>query len=429
MVVFLKKKNMNPRAIGLGVLVLCLWGDEQGTSVLLQQSLGFQPISQRPLRQHHRQSQHGYTFPESRLASFAQVGEDFENANNEKNSANKRRVGPCHSHLTALCVVPPDEAWDTLQRARHFAGDQSYYEWPPAIRLFHPFCESSKVADVALECARIVEEQSIKPFKITLNRWTVMPYPETLVSATNHKNNFGDKQEESVVKPEDDDSYHPVDPQDKEVQALIKEEVRKGKIRKRLRDLKQRRKQETKEFMKRKAFLELANNTQQLLAIEMEILKNTHLDEQEGDDPEEEEAKKTAVPEPRDIFDGRAMIALEPDERSVRKLQQLRRLFQKELLSESDPSWGFARPSEKKEAHEKMLGGVWYDDNPSASGSFRPMIPIGAFTTFEAAISTAKKLKGLWGRSRSRDSTVPTFVTSDMLLTNLLARFSILQIR
>ena len=46
---------------------------------------------------------------------------------------------------TALCIVPPDEAWDTIQRARHLARDRTYHKWPPALRLFHPFCPRAQI--------------------------------------------------------------------------------------------------------------------------------------------------------------------------------------------------------------------------------------------------------------------------------------------
>lgn len=29
---------------------------------------------------------------------------------------------------TAVCIVPPDEAWDSIQRARHLARDTSFYK-------------------------------------------------------------------------------------------------------------------------------------------------------------------------------------------------------------------------------------------------------------------------------------------------------------
>ena len=29
---------------------------------------------------------------------------------------------------TAVCIVPPDDAWDTIQRARHLARDTSFYK-------------------------------------------------------------------------------------------------------------------------------------------------------------------------------------------------------------------------------------------------------------------------------------------------------------
>ena len=50
---------------------------------------------------------------------------------------------------TALCIVPPHHAWDVIQRARHMARDASFYRWPPAIRLFHPFVPHKDVPNAA----------------------------------------------------------------------------------------------------------------------------------------------------------------------------------------------------------------------------------------------------------------------------------------
>lgn len=76
--------------------------------------------------------------------------------------------------LRALCIIPPTKKWDRLQRARHYAGDPAFQEWPPAVRLFHPF------TGTALDLAQVVEELDIQPFQITFDTWVVVPNVEAL---------------------------------------------------------------------------------------------------------------------------------------------------------------------------------------------------------------------------------------------------------
>ena len=61
---------------------------------------------------------------------------------------------------TALCIVPPDDAWDTIQRARHLARDTSFYKWPPAIRLFHPFAPKNEIPGLVGMLADWIDDQN-----------------------------------------------------------------------------------------------------------------------------------------------------------------------------------------------------------------------------------------------------------------------------
>ena len=59
---------------------------------------------------------------------------------------------------TALCIVPPYEAWDGIQRARHLARDSSFfYRWPPALRLFHPFANVCDLPTLAGKLAHWID--------------------------------------------------------------------------------------------------------------------------------------------------------------------------------------------------------------------------------------------------------------------------------
>lgn len=44
----------------------------------------------------------------------------------KKRQPRKSRTSSTFS--TAMCIVPPDEAWDSIQRARHLARDTSFYK-------------------------------------------------------------------------------------------------------------------------------------------------------------------------------------------------------------------------------------------------------------------------------------------------------------
>ena len=58
---------------------------------------------------------------------------------------------------TAVCIIPPDDAWDTIQRARHLAQDTTFFRWPPAIRLFHPFAPRGEVPGLVGKMAEWIE--------------------------------------------------------------------------------------------------------------------------------------------------------------------------------------------------------------------------------------------------------------------------------
>ena len=63
---------------------------------------------------------------------------------------------------TAVCIIPPDDAWDSIQRARHLARDTTFYKWPPAIRLFHPFAPQKSIPSLVGKLAEWIEEEGTK---------------------------------------------------------------------------------------------------------------------------------------------------------------------------------------------------------------------------------------------------------------------------
>jgi hypothetical protein len=79
---------------------------------------------------------------------------------------------------SALCIVPPDDAWDVIQRARHSARDATFYTWPPCIRLFHPFVPRQNLTDTATDIAQLIQQMNISSFDITLDQLLILPHFE-----------------------------------------------------------------------------------------------------------------------------------------------------------------------------------------------------------------------------------------------------------
>jgi hypothetical protein len=46
----------------------------------------------------------------------------------ERRKTRQRIRQPRSTFSTAVCIVPPDDAWDTIQRARHLARDTTFYK-------------------------------------------------------------------------------------------------------------------------------------------------------------------------------------------------------------------------------------------------------------------------------------------------------------
>lgn len=338
------------------------------------QSFGFQ-ITSRQQHSRDRQIHQGHT---STRIHQQLNNQDQSHSNNSQTATTKKRYYSLSSSFeTALCIVPPDEAWDTLQRARHFAHDQSYHQWPPAIRLFYPFCPRSKLANVALDLSTIVEKYDIEPFRIKLDQWTVMPLPS-------HLHNI--MMEEEVDEADSDSPPIAMTPEEEEIQELIANEERKGKERKRQRELRKLRRKKEKEG---------ATVAETQYAIQ-DLMKRQK-EEEEG---KLEEVEKEQPASPNDEFNGPAMIALEPDEKSSLKLLHVRELLRLAMNQEVDPA---AATPESPMKQPQQQHDEDYDDEDDEwdnlldeTSDFRPLIPMGAFRTIDAALAMARKLKGLW---------------------------------
>jgi len=133
--------------------------------------------------------------------------------------------------------------------------------------------------------------------------------------------------------------------------------------------------------------------------------------EKKDDEPDSIETEEETVHSRStsfDEFNGPSMIAVEPDEQSSQKLRQLRELIRRELLMQEHNS---SSPSSSSSSSSLlwnspvpfMSDGTEYNTDHDLNeqseeflSSFRPLVPIGAYPTIDAALMQAKKLKGFW---------------------------------
>lgn len=257
---------------------------------------------------------------------------------------------------TALCIVPPEGAWDTLQRARHVARDKTYHMWPPSIRLFHPFCHRSELSNVALEVAQVVEKYNIEPFEVVLDTWTVIPHMEALEADLDALQQIPTQEEhKQVVKGRS------------ETDKLIEQEEQVGKQRLQRRVERNRNKKGA-----------APSSTEKAAA--------------SAEDVVEKESPRSLLEKQKRMyeeFNGPCVVCLEPDLESRERLVELRELLREEVLASYD---GYS-PSSSLSDTDSLPRAV--TDNLD-SFSYRPLVSVGSFPTVTSAIETARKLKGLW---------------------------------
>ena len=255
----------------------------------------------------------------------------------------------------SLCIVPPTSLWDRIQRARHVSSDPVYHDWPPAIRLFHPF-EASE-----FEIADAVEELDIEPFEIKLDGWTIIPHVEAM--ETEWKVSQGlpelqDTQNKGV-------SY--VDP---ETQALIAKEEEIGRRKSKARKLKQ------------------AQLTKDEGSVEDASADVEGGNGDADDDPTAATSLNNKSPqqvfeaqqEQYEEFNGPCILCLEPDAESQELLHDLR----ESLVQILDHDDYFSASSAYSSNYTVLQMG------------YRPVMPISKLPSVSLAMELAQKLKGLW---------------------------------
>ena len=264
---------------------------------------------------------------------------------------------------TALCIIPPDETWDTIQRARHMARDRTYQKWPPAIRLFHPFCAQDLLSDRALDIAHIVEEYNIEPFQVTLGSWTIVPHMEAIEADWEAMKQL--PAQEKVIKEEMEEET--------KADRLIAEEERLGRERLLHRAKRSRQKRQA-------AGKPVTETASEIIAREEDEAKSR---KQASNDLLEKQKQQY------EEFNGPCVLCLEPDEESRERITQIRELLRTELFEE------FTKfsPSSSVSTSRTLPRAVLEADETT---SFRPIVPVGNFPTVTSAVEMARKLKGLW---------------------------------
>lgn len=263
---------------------------------------------------------------------------------------------------TALCIIPPDEAWDTIQRARHMARDRTYKKWPPAIRLFHPFCARDLLSDRALEIAHIVEEYNIEPFQVTLGSWTIVPHMEAIEADWEAMKQL--PVQEKVIAEKTEET---------EADRLIAKEERLGRERLRHRAKRSRQKRQA-------AGKSVTATASEIIAREEDEAKSRM------------EASNDLLEKQKQLyeeFNGPCVLCLEPDEESRERITQVRELLRAELFED----YAKFSPSSSVSTSRTLPRAVLEGEETT---SFRPIVPVGDFPTVTSAVEMARKLKGLW---------------------------------
>ena len=290
---------------------------------------------------------------------------------------------------TALSIVPDDEHWDSLQRARFMARDQTYQQWPPAIRLFHPFAPRSQLPNAATAIADIIERHDIEPFEITLDRLLILPHFEVIDERL--------KAEEEMVRrhaPESKEARIAVEEgKRKEIQREIEEESRKSAERKRRRTPWGSKSGKIKNVSDEQSE-EIQSQEQQ----HQDRVRRSRTSSPPSLSPQETLDQQRAA---QAEFNGPCVVCLEPNEESKQRIAELRELLRKELFGPYDPfsvSSGVSSTSdlprtvEKK--HKKLSKGIVAGNE--AGASFRPVLALARFPSVNAAVEAAQVLQAQW---------------------------------
>jgi hypothetical protein len=322
---------------------------------------------------------------------------------------------------SALCIIPPSDTWDTIQRARHAACDGSYYNWPPAIRLFHPFVPVDRIASEAGKLAEWIDNYDsdinnddydttkmidlLQSFEIILDSILILPHWEVLDERIDKFEKEGQQQRRVRqqrwpvgVEPADgdwtsttsttattqEDEYHT---RIMEGRKLIQEEERKGIERKRAR--------ERKKLLQNNKGNDSSNSN------------NNYNDGMEAnnkmsDDVNNEKGSTTLTSSSSSSsssYNGPCVIYLSPNESSTKHLISLRSLLCTQLYSEYDPyspSSSVSSVSSSSSSNSASNKGERLPQENRSKQQYRPLLPIGKFATVAEAVKVARVMQKSW---------------------------------
>ena len=328
---------------------------------------------------------------------------------------------------TALCIVPPDDAWDTIQRARHLARDTTFYKWPPAIRLFHPFAPKKEIPNLVGELAEWMETQDVimdsmefmlsgeegcdssstdtsstttttttdnnilSSFEVTLDSILILPHFEVL-----------DARIEALEKRKPQDtlgtSFEEEEYQKRKAEGLrlIEEEERKGLERKIERERKRKLKNLKKAGRKPKKKVDdqvVVNGSSSSDDADSATTTMNQDDPSSKDSNSSNDKKKSKSSN----FNGPCVIYLSPNDESRIRLTTLRERLRCELFdvyNDFSPSSSVSPYPEqlpRKVNNRKMAS-----PSSDSTSQFRPLLPIARFATVQGAVKVAKVLQQTW---------------------------------
>jgi len=329
---------------------------------------------------------------------------------------------------TALCIIPPDNTWDTIQKARHLARDTTFYKWPPSIRLFHPFAPKYEISNLVGELASWFDEQNydlygtefegifddeyevlldegmlvredttssissdennnneiLSAFEITLDSIQILPHFEVLdarLEALESKQQIPKQQTLDISIEERE--YQKRKAQGKK---LIDEQVIMGKKRKKERERKKKLKQRLK--MIENGEIDPYDTASGSGSSEDDIVEDT--------DKEDEASTDTKK---KNSYNGPCVIYLSPNDESRIKLTTLRERLKTDLFPMYDPFSPSSSVSPYPEQLPRRQGvkqQVTQDDKEEKESQFKPLLPIARFATVSDAVKVAKILQQTW---------------------------------
>lgn len=71
-----------------------------------------------------------------------------------------------------LAIVSSPGDWERIERARHFAHDPAFNEWPPVIQLFHHPFDKSPYAP--FDVAQVIEDLEVESFEVKMDSWVII---------------------------------------------------------------------------------------------------------------------------------------------------------------------------------------------------------------------------------------------------------------